>query len=494
MEEGNSSTSAQHVVSTVACGCGQTFRSRAALHQHQQSKSKHPAGNRRCLDASFKAKPPPKGWQCGCGRRFAHLDALWQHQDDKVRFAQAERCFRPGQKDPPPRAPAAPSRDLAAVEPPVKHYKDLALQRGLAEYSHGMKASLLNASDMPVTSDGQVRLLASYNLTKRGIAVPGVAAQWLPLRLPVKVELRNIPDPMNALPSQEYPFEASFRAMAVLNPEARFNDTDVVCNRNTLKKLLGVCSPKAQQSFRLRLYIVQNTLVIESDEVQRSHQAPLHGYGSAFEKRFSSFPDELSDTACHHRLISYKLGPLNCVVRFQADVSYLPEGNVPDDLKPTLLSKNPTRLPDQSTDQAALLLIGNGTPQNSVAEVKARVQGSNASPSRHMAQFWFGRTRYLIQGRHDARGVVQSVDIREPDLKEWEEREANQLALRRLVTLLSFLRESVRRSERHCLFAVYDDKGATDALQLYALEGQRTKPLPDHLSAIFWSGGKATQP
>lgn len=361
--------------------------------------------------------------------KFKKLDFLWQHQQAKLKINRAERCFRPGQKNPAPPPPPG----FGSAPPPLSttgvvksHYKVLALQRGLGQCIHTIQTSLPVPSEVPVTSDGRTQLLGSYNMTKRGIiAVPGAAAEWKHLQLPFQLSLSSEPDPMEDLPKQEYPYEASFRAIAAMSPAFRFNDVDIICNRNTLKKLFCLCAPKVQQSFRIRLFLVKNTntLVIESEEVKRGQKAPQVGYGYAFESAFSRFPEELEDTACHHRIISYELGPLRCAVRFQAEVSYTPKdmsfldnssgtGSL-DERNQAQTHETDTTLPPQSS-YPLLSILGTATPQASIAEVKTVVLGGKASPGRHYPQFYFGRTRYLLQGRYDSKGVVKVIHAKDP--------------------------------------------------------------------------------
>lgn len=82
------------------------------------------------------------------------------------------------------------------------------------------------------------------------------------------------------------------------------------------------------------------------------------------------------------------------------------------------------------------------------------------------------------------------------DLKEWETRDENQIALRRLVILLESLRTAVRErgsgggGERQRLAALYDDKGATDTLRLFELGGERTSAVPIEILGRFWREGE----
>lgn len=112
-----------------------------------------------------------------------------------------------------------------------------------------------------------------------------------------------------------------------MNPLFRFDGVDVVLNRNSLKKLLDFCKNTYLESFRLNLFIVNDTLFIERcaktpTEIVRRNE----GYGRNFEKAFTKPPKKSTG---HHRVLRYHLGNLNCVVRFEVDASY--QGNQASD-------------------------------------------------------------------------------------------------------------------------------------------------------------------
>ena len=96
-----------------------------------------------------------------------------------------------------------------------------------------------------------------------------------------------------------------------------------------------------------------------------------------------------------------------------------------------------------------------------------------------MPQLWFGRTPWLIIGRHD-NGTFGEIKITNASdhFAEWEAK--YQTELQKLVTTLSQLRKAVRRADGRNCVAIYEQDPKSKTIKIFpSLEGKR--PLPD-----FW--------
>lgn len=92
----------------------------------------------------------------------------------------------------------------------------------------------------------------------------------------------------------DYPFEPLFEATGNMSPEFRFDRVDIVAGRNSLRKLLDFCGDGSPDAFRLDLYLVHNTLLIERwerDVSRLTGSGPSEGYGHNFERACTRFPD-----------------------------------------------------------------------------------------------------------------------------------------------------------------------------------------------------------
>ncbi|KAL8335703.1 hypothetical protein RB601_008654 [Gaeumannomyces tritici] len=276
------------------------------------------------------------------------------------------------------------------------------------------------------------------------------------------------------------------QAIATMSPSHRLRGTDLVVQRNSLRKLFALCGGQNPDSFRVGLQLVRDkTLVVTKQDMLTWHPSATRasGVGLSFERLFTraAEPGREGDQS-HHRVISYDLGGLRCVVQFEVDACYyaggegkMATGSEADDAarggltieeKLLALSLEPPTLADTTpppttaaTAAAPVVLDSAGAaPQSTVAEMKTCNAGKRQSRlSGALPQLWFGRTPWFIQGRREGNAVTV-VDVTDVTRRfaDWEER--HQETLRRLVTLVRELRDSVRAAGpgcKHCVL-VYD--------------------------------------
>ncbi|KAF3038310.1 hypothetical protein E8E12_005428 [Didymella heteroderae] len=219
-------------------------------------------------------------------------------------------------------------------------------------------------------------------------------------------------------------FEPVFQALAVMNPAVRLDDVDIV-NYNTLQKLCSFASFKRGQAFYVDLDMVQDTFFIRRREA-KAKTKQNSGYGRIFEETFTTEDPGISQAKGHHRIIPYKFGALNLVLRLEAD-SYYPEDEdieySPNDFFRDMLETT-TRNSIQHRSPQPTTFIAKGTmvPHNKTLELKSR-----SSKSAAFEQVLFGRTPYLciVKHREGSRGLIEAanvVRIKQSEFKEWEAR------------------------------------------------------------------------
>ena len=121
-------------------------------------------------------------------------------------------------------------------------------------------------------------------------------------------------------------FEVVFQAVELMAPTTRFDETDLLTDRRTLRGFFDFCTGRgiAQSNFRVNLYLVQDTLIIERSARAPStflNQSDGSSFVKSFKKAVTQLPRGLTDTSSHQRVIKYDFGGLKCAVRFDVDVS-----------------------------------------------------------------------------------------------------------------------------------------------------------------------------
>lgn len=314
----------------------------------------------------------------------------------------------------------------------------------------------------------------------------------------------------NAFRAPKYPFEVIFQATEVMHPEFRFDTIDIITNRNSLRHFLDFCQGRTQESFRVNLFMVKNTLIIErcvKTAAQWIHEQNTGaGLGHAFERAVTELPADLQGSTSHHRVLRYNLAGLECAVRFEVDACV----HAPPESSPTASKvNNSSAMPPAAVDldpigdlvssvhamtfqdkensdgRSCVVAIprGHGTDQNSTGEIKSSAKRPK-SKGASLAQMWFGRTPWLIRGTHEAATYNQVlVENLSRDLREWETREDIQVALKRTSALLSRLRDLVKATGKESCVLIYA-KGQSNLCVFLSTSGQ--KPLPDKVVDRFW--------
>lgn len=304
-----------------------------------------------------------------------------------------------------------------------------------------------------------------------------------------------------------YPFEVVFQAAEMMNPTVRFDEIDVLTNRNSLLKFFDFCEGHVKKSFRVNLHLVNDTLIIERYVRSTAEYFPgssTSGFGHNFEKAATRLPRGLENSSGHLRALRYDFGDLKCAVCFEADASY--DGSDPvgkserhdpeaeshgkEIASPkTPLSWIAVDEPGSGSTGSSADTIprGAGTDQASVAELKSRGDHSSDPKPCWLPQLWLGRTRYLITGHHE-NGTFDDVrvdDLRE-ELEAWEKNEINQATLQKVAILLSRLRDTVRASKVKSCVAFCEKSVRPYTLRIHASTSERG-PLPAPVVEKFWN-------
>jgi hypothetical protein len=331
----------------------------------------------------------------------------------------------------------------------------------LAEIS---RQDLLDLSSPPSASITDVKHLSSYNWIEAPtptIAVPGSPPLWSAPKAPqqVKKDSGLIYIAQNAARHPDSPLEPIFRALYVADPSFDIRSIDVVTDRNNIRKLLSFINPGSAtyglETFTINVEVAKNTAIFSRTETATHEFIGLHdfrGFGHEFEKVYTI--NQISGSTGHHRIISYRFGDLNFIVRHETDgyVDAVPSSRSKelesDSLSSMLgsLSLSSTKNPPSTTPAGSKLTIkeeGQVVPLESTLEIKTRVFHKPLDIQAIAPQLWISQTPKLVRAYHRkgnfARPEVEDVaDL----VKEWEKR--SQTDLKKLATLINKIRDVVK--------------------------------------------------
>ncbi|KAF2788269.1 geranylgeranyl pyrophosphate synthetase [Melanomma pulvis-pyrius CBS 109.77] len=325
----------------------------------------------------------------------------------------------------------------------------------VAEISRRDLEKFNTPSDASITN---TQHLCSYNWKKRSvptIVVPGIPPLWVPFKgsRQLKKDSGLVFIDQNADRHPSCPLEPLFRALYLTNPNFDIDSVDVVTDRNNLRKLLGFVNPDSAKNglepFTIKVEMSRGTALFcrqEPSTREFINAREFRGYGHEFEKAYTKAG--ISDSSGHHRIISYRFGGLNFIVRHETD-GYINK-EMPSDGKRSdkdslaaLLdslslssSAAPSRAPLPSESKLVIEQEGSMVPLNSTLEIKTRVSHKRIPFHEVAAQLWVSQTPNLVRAYH-ARGRFQEAELEEVSAKlaKWEK--DNQEHLRRLAALIA---------------------------------------------------------
>ncbi|KAK3321298.1 hypothetical protein B0T19DRAFT_263303 [Cercophora scortea] len=454
---------------------------------------------------------------CVCRRRFGSVKALEQHQRNKpcpispvpATANEATPGIVKSQVSAAETAASTPvknkekkkKKQKAAPTFKTEDQRDQWMAKGAGELVETINSQSLEPVDVPVSSRDGHELICSYSWMHSRVptvCVPGAAPKWAPLPLPIQIPKDSGVQyvDQNAARVPRYPFEVLFQATEVMNPGFRFDGVDVLVNRSSLRRLFDFCRRHKQDSFRLNLFALNNTLIIDRCEKKakiRVQGSTSTGFGHSFETHFTQLPSGMETSSGYHRVLQYNLGGLTCAVRFEVDAYYHDHG----------LTPTPSQAGDENTEQAAasntpvqlaingqvkVIQRGSTAPQSTIAEIKTRPRKRNlhSELSQTMPQLWFGRTPYFILGGHSS-GSFEAIDVRyntPGKFEAWET--SNQGSLCKLARLLGLLRDAVKGTPERSCVAIMQRGAESMCLEIFRSTHGR-KPLPDPVVKMFWT-------
>ncbi|KGO70399.1 hypothetical protein PITC_015120 [Penicillium italicum] len=342
-----------------------------------------------------------------------------------------------------------------------------------------------------------VEHLSSYNWIESSsptIAVPGCPPLWSPPKTPKRVAKDSglVYIAQNAFRHPESPLEPLFRSLYAENPSYNIHQVDLITDRNDVRKLLSFVNPNLSRNglepFTIEVETRSNTAIFCRAETEtHAFIGPrdFRGYGHEFEKAFTT--TQVSGSTGHHRIISYNLGDMKFIVRYETD-AYVEKAS---NLKPQSvgsenenflsmmenlsLSRPETYSRLATKSKLVVKKEGKHVPIHSTLEIKTRVSHKPFNMQDVLPQLWVSQTPNLVRAYHNGGtfGLPEVKDVTR-EIADRERNHANDL--RRLVVLVKEIIRVVRENGGNALVK-YD--GRSDSIAVLKREGSRM--LPDDL-------------
>lgn len=255
----------------------------------------------------------------------------------------------------------------------------------------------------------------------------------------------------------------------------RHNQVDIVTSISTLGKLLRFCKGERFGAYRFSLRTIQGSLFLaHGTSFHSSGDTDTERFWSAVMKRCTKFSPGLEHST-HYRSVQYSLGNLNCVVQSKVDALC---DTFPGQLQPLSFS----------SPSPVVSGVSQAYPLHSEAAMMQVRLAWKGFKGLSAAAFWLSRIPFLLRPRISADGDITRVSKIDAAsaARKWEEKETNQLALRKLVTLLSDLKRAVKAAApdgQECIGLI---ERHTDPLMVQVFLSEDESAVPGDISNNLW--------
>ncbi|KNG51925.1 geranylgeranyl pyrophosphate synthetase [Stemphylium lycopersici] len=331
--------------------------------------------------------------------------------------------------------------------------------------------------------------------------------QWTPLQTPRRLDEdsgRYFRDP-NAAKFPEYPMVSVVRAILEAQPEYPTEDIDLFACGSTLGNLLRFARG-IDKAFRFTIEIIQNTIFfVRKENDPREIIEGIHGFGHTFPEAYTTWEQDVKGSDSHQRIVRYKFGGLECLVRFESD-GYIkgPSTNrdrsgksIPEEedlaqaLQDVTVSTS-SAVKCGTPNDLILKQGGSEVPQGSIFDLKTRSgkYKKDIDMGDIYPQLWLKQIPNFIVAYHDGAGLFQ--DIRVQDVKDgvrgWTKDNVD--GIRRFAELLNKIM-GVAKNSQESVLDVYCP--GADRLEIREPCGIAPSALPTELKSC-WKGKGAHAP
>lgn len=367
-----------------------------------------------------------------------------------------------------------------------------------------------------MASISDVEHLSSYNWIDSPVptvAVPGSPPLWSAPSVPqqLKQDSGIVYIDQNAARHPESPLEPLFRALSITCPSFDIRLIDIVTDRNNIHKLLSFINPElggsGPKAFTIGVEVVQNTAIFRRQEAEASSFVERHdfkGYGREFERVYTTNP--ISGSSGHYRILRYRFGGLNFIVRHKTDGCLATPASPCSDSKDSeaehlsgilddLSLSPPNDLPRAASSGTKLTVKNEGqaVPLESTLEIKTRVAHKGIEIRDVAWQLWASQTPKLVRAYHRG-GKFRKPEVEDvtTEIKQWEG--AHQKDLMKLAALMTRIIRVAKECSGNTTIK-YDGVGNTVVIHKVSGKGSLPEDLyskwdgasVDMVSPKFWT-------
>ncbi|KAF2995558.1 hypothetical protein E8E13_003733 [Curvularia kusanoi] len=343
------------------------------------------------------------------------------------------------------------------------------------------------------------KYVTSYNWLANEIStvtVPGQPPQWTPLKVSRRLKEDSgiyYRDP-NAARSPEYPMAPAVQA-TLDAMEDKSIDFDLFACGSTLGSLLRF-TRGIDKAFRFHVQVVGGTVfLIRQGNDPKELIEGVRGFGHSFPEAYTTWPKEVKGSETHQRIVQYKLGDLQCLLRFECD-GFFDDLSEANNLRRSVVKETYVQQSEDALVQAfsgtavsnphtnntgafSVVKAGKPVPQASIFDLKTRsgrhkkdINMDDITPL-----LWLKQVPNFIVAYHDGAGLFPDQDIHIKDVQSLTAtfEKDNAEAIHSLVSLLQKIIDLTKEDDRGLLEVYCSGNGVLEIRKQF---GQGVQALP----------------
>lgn len=303
----------------------------------------------------------------------------------------------------------------------------------------------------------------------------------------------------NSAKYPDYPTAPAVQAILNMNSDFLSTEVDLFACGSTIGNLLRFVSDK-DKAFRFNVEVIGHTVFFVRRENDPKELIPdVKGYGHTFPEAYTTWDRDTKGSETHLRMVQYRFGELNCVVRFECDgyiaslagtndlasvegTKQISSENTSDmdSLRQALSASTVTPISHPTISTTHALVVekrGAQIHQHALFDLKTRsgrfnreIDMSDIYPS-----LWLKQIPNFIVGYHDGEGLFEKIHVKniEKEIHDWEKENARYIQCLHL--LLQRIIGIANRSANGLLDVYFAGAGALEIREQY---GEGTHALP----------------
>ncbi|WEW56798.1 hypothetical protein PRK78_002252 [Emydomyces testavorans] len=340
------------------------------------------------------------------------------------------------------------------------------------------------------------------------ILIPGAPPIWTPIKGPHKLKQDDgeFFRDQNSARWPKHPLEPAIRSVFEFNPRLKPDEIDVVTCAGTIGNIFKFAS-SLSWTFKFDMEKVGNTVfMVRKERTPDEVIKGIYGYGHTFHEANTSWDPSVKGSVSHQRILRYKFGGLNLLVRYEADgfladmvhkedepFEIVERQTKTSDINSLIQATGAHKITENDVAEHSNLRIHHAgciIPQEALLDIKTRHEDNEIDMPIQLPRLWARQVRNFILAYHKDGFFDNNVTVQDlsADIEKWEQ--DNKLTLSLVAAIMKRLIAEINKAESGKLEVQRNKNGP---LMVQPQTGASRDALPAELKAKWETNNPQAQ-